>query len=274
MTFLQAFILGIVQGLTEFIPVSSSGHLVIVPWLLNWNIDPEPAFVFDVLVQWGTLLALIVYFRADLISMLKAFAYKPDSSGDVSKPEKRIGQLILLSTIPGLIGGLLLKSLIENAINSPLWVSIFLMVTGGFLFAAEKLGRRQKRISAMSNEDAIWIGISQILSLFPGISRSGSTITAGMLRGLIRKDAARFSFLMTVPIMIAAGIIALIDLYTHPDTLSQVGPILVGFLVATFVGYLSIRWLLRYLSERSLNIFSGYCILVGLGGVILVMVNG
>jgi undecaprenyl-diphosphatase len=273
MTILQALVLGIVQGLTEFIPVSSSGHLVLVPWLLRWELEPQSAFVFDVLVQWGTLLALIVYFWKDIASLVSAVLSGLMNREDRSNPDLRLAWLILLSTLPALFVGLLLKSLVEDVTDNPQWVSIFLLITGGILFIAEKLGQRIKSIADMSSGDAFWIGIFQIFSLFPGISRSGATISAGLFRGVKRKDAARFSFLIALPIMIAAGIIALIDLVKLPNATSQIGSLLIGFFVAAIVGYVSIHWLLKFLSERSLNLFSGYCILVGLLGTLAVALN-
>ena len=274
MTFFQAFVLGIVQGLTEFIPVSSSGHLVLIPWILKWELEPQSAFVFDVLVQWGTLLALVVYFWKDLSSLTSAVISGLKNREDRSNPQTRLTWQIFLATLPALIVGLFLKSLVQDVIENPLSVSIFLLFTGGILMFSERIGRRIKSMEDISNADAVWIGIFQIISLFPGISRSGATISAGLLRGLARKDAARFSFLMALPIMIAAGIIALIDLVSLPDISSQIGPLLIGFVVAAIVGYLSINWLLNFLSERSLYLFTGYCIMVGLLGVVLVVLNG
>jgi undecaprenyl-diphosphatase len=273
MTVFQAIVLGIVQGLTEFIPISSSGHLVLVPWLLNWDIDPGSTFVFDVLVQCGTLLALMIYFRRDVASISKAVVAGLGSQAARSNPEYRLAWLILISTLPAVVVGLLLKSLVQDTLSSPLWVSIFLLFTGGLLFAAEKLGNHSKAMDEIRTRDALVIGIFQILSLFPGISRSGSTITAGMLTGLRRADAARYSFLMATPVMLAAGLVALIDMVSLENAASLVGSLIIGFFVAALVGYLAIHWLLRYLRERSLIVFSIYCILIGLVGLFAVAMN-
>lgn len=270
MTLLQAFVLGVVQGLTEFIPVSSSGHLVLIPWLLKWDLEPQAAFVFNVLVQWGTLLAVIVHFWKDLIAMATAAIFSLRNRDQPLSSDARLAWLVALSTIPALFAGLLLKSLVEDAINSPKAVFIFLLITGALLFFAEKLGRRFKSMTDISHADAIWIGIFQIFSLFPGISRSGTTISAGLFRGIRRDTAARFSFLMAVPIMIAAGIVALIEFATIPDALSLIGTLFIGFIVAAIVGYISIHWLLKFLSERSLYYFSVYCLLIGLLGILTV----
>jgi undecaprenyl-diphosphatase len=273
MTVFQAIILGIVQGLTEFIPISSSGHLVMVPWLLKWELEPNSTFVFDVLVQWGTLLALVIYFRRDIASISSAVIAGLRNSEVRSNPEYRLAWLILLSTLPAISVGLLLKSLVQDAISSPLWVSIFLLFTGALLFSAEKLGSRSKLMGDMPRRDALMIGIFQVLSLFPGISRSGATISAGMFTGLRREDAARYSFLMATPIMIAAGIVALIDMAGLENAVPLFGSLIVGFFVAALVGYLAIHWLLRYLREHSLTVFSIYCIVIGLMGMLLVALN-
>ena len=273
MTLFQAIVLGIVQGLTEFIPISSSGHLVLVPWLLNWDLDPNSTFVFDVLVQWGTLLALVIYFRSDIISINRSFVAGLRDREERANSRYRLAWLILLSTLPALAVGLMLKSLVQNTISSPLWVSIFLLFTGGLLFAAEKLGNRLRVVDEMSPQDALLIGVSQILSLFPGISRSGVTIAAGMFTGLKREDAARYSFLMATPIMIAAGVVALVDLVSLDNPVSLFVTLVVGFFVAALVGYIAIHWLLRYLRERSLTVFSIYCILAGLIGILAVVLN-
>jgi len=246
---------------------------VLIPWLLKWELGPQAAFVFDVRVQWVTLLAVIVYFWKDLKVITTAAIFSLRNRDQPLSSDARLGWLVTLSTIPALFAGLLLKSLVEDAINSPRVVFIFLLLTGVLLFLAEKLGRRFKSMKDISHADAIWIGIFQIFSLFPGISRSGSTISAGLFRGVRRDTAARFSFLMAVPIMIAAGIIALIELATTPDAVSLIGTLLIGFIVAAIVGYISIHWLLKFLSERSLYFFSFYCLLIGLMGILTVGLN-
>jgi undecaprenyl-diphosphatase len=274
MTLIQAFMLGIVQGLTEFIPISSTGHLVLVPALLGWEFDPHAAFIFDILVQWGTLLAVVTYFRSELMTLFRGLWEGLRQRQIFSEPSARLAWLILLSSIPAAIAGLFLKSLVEDAIHSTLAVSIFLLINGFILFVSERLGRFGRRLQNLSISDSLWIGFAQILALFPGISRSGSTISAGLIRGLERRDAARFSFLMAIPIMFGAGVIALSDLTKAVDASSQVGPLIVGFLSATIVGYLAIRWLLRFLTQKTLNVFAAYCFIVGLGGILLAVLNG
>jgi undecaprenyl-diphosphatase len=274
MSLLQAVLLGIVQGLTEFLPVSSSAHLVLVPWLLGWSFDPDAAFVFDVLVQLGTLAAVIVFFWKDLVALVTAAVRDAFRRQPLASPEARLAWLIVLATIPAAIAGVLFKGIVEQAFDSPLVVCICLLGTAAILFTADRLGRPVRALVSLRVPDAIWIGLAQVLSLLPGISRSGSTISAGILRGLDRREAARFSFLMSVPVMLGAGLIAGIDLARLPDLPAVLPPILIGALGAAITGYLAIRWLLAFLVRRPLTIFAIYCTIVGLGGILLALVRG
>lgn len=274
MTLLQSIILGIVQGLTEFIPVSSSGHLVLVPNLLGWDISPEAAFVFDVLVQVATLVAVFAYFWNDLLSILKAFVTGLREREPFNEPDSRLGWLIILATIPAGLAGLLLKDTIEQALNSPLATAGFLFLTVGLLLVAEWLGKREHKAAELSWLDAFIIGCFQILALFPGVSRSGATITGGMLRRLDRPAAARFSFLISVPIMLAAGLLATLDLFDIPNLGEILPTFIAGFVAAAITGYLAIRWLLKYLSQHSLYGFAIYCAAFGLINLIVILVRG
>lgn len=264
MTLLQAVILGIVQGLTEFIPVSSSGHLVLVPHLLGWEFPETQAFIFDVLVQWGTLLAVVIYFWKDLkcitLSFCKGiFAGKPFATADA-----RMGWYLIIATIPAVIVGLLCKDFIAAAFSSARMTGFFLLLTALILVIAERVGKRQRSMDTITGMDALWIGCSQVLALLPGVSRSGSTIAGGMTRNLDRSAAARFSFLMSVPVLLGAGILAIKDLYAMPNLDTFLLPLLVGFLAALVSGYIAIRWLITYLGKHSLYAFAGYCLVVGL----------
>jgi undecaprenyl-diphosphatase len=264
MTLLQAFILGIVQGLTEFIPVSSSGHLVLVPHLLGWDFPETQAFVFDVLVQWGTLFAVIIYFWKDLKSIAIAFCKDSLSGKPFATADARMGWYLIIATIPAAIVGLLCKDLIAAAFSSARMTGFFLLLTALLLVIAERVGKRQRDMDSITGMDAFWIGCSQVLALLPGVSRSGSTIAGGMTRNLNRSAAARFSFLMSVPVMLGAGILAIKDLTTLPNLDSFLLPLLVGFLAALVSGYIAVRWLIAYLSKHSLYAFAGYCLIVGL----------
>ena len=264
MTLLQAFILGIVQGLTEFIPVSSSGHLVLVPHLFGWKFDQSHAFIFDVLVQWGTLFAVFVYYWRDLVAIATAFIKAAISGKPFSTDDACMGWYLIIATIPAVVVGLLCKDLIEKAFSSPRMTGIFLLVTAALLVIAELVGKRNRNTKQIRWFDAFWIGCSQVLALLPGVSRSGSTIAGGMMRNLDRSSAARFSFLMSVPVMLGAGVLAFKDLFALPATGNFFIPLIVGFLAALVSGYLAIRWLIAYLSKHSLFIFAGYCLLTGL----------
>ncbi len=264
MTLLQALLLGIVQGLTEFLPISSSGHLVILPRLLGWELPSQDAFIFDVLVQVATLLAVIAYFRRDLGRITLAFLRGLARRAPFAEADSRMGWYLILATIPAGIAGLLLKEHVEAAFASSRAAGGFLLVTAVLLLSAERLGKRSRGMEAFTWKEALAMGAAQMLAIFPGVSRSGSTIVGGMLCDLERPAAARFSFLMSVPVMLAAGALALKDLLALPHLGQALPPFLAGFAAAAIVGYLSIRWLLGYLTRHSLNAFALYCALLGL----------
>jgi undecaprenyl-diphosphatase len=269
MTILQSFILGIIQGLTEFLPVSSSAHLVITPMIFRWEIPAQQAFTFDVLVQLGTLLAVIAYFWRDLTQIVRAVLLGLAQRKPFASPLSRLGWLIVLATIPAGIIGLLIQDLVEQAFGNPRLTGVFLLVTAALLTAAEKLGKRSNNLEQLTWLDALWIGFFQALSIFPGISRSGATISGGMFRAVDRPSAARFSFLMSIPILLAAGLLAVKDLTQVSNFSSQVPTLLVGFTAAAVTGYFSIRWLLHYLSHRSFYVFAIYCAVAGVLIIIL-----
>jgi undecaprenyl-diphosphatase len=264
MTLLQSIILGIVQGLTEFLPISSSAHLVLVPYLLNWEIPPEEAFIFNVLVQVATLVAVIAFFWKDLVAILRAWFQGLFQRKPFESLLARQGWFILLATLPAGIIGLAIKDLVEQAFASPTITAFFLLVTAGLLVIAERVGKRNRPLEALNWKDALWIGFGQAIAVFPGVSRSGATISAGMTRDLQRPAAARFAFLMSIPIMLAAGLLAGLDL-VQMEGFSELLPVFIpGFIAAAVTGYLSIRWLLGYLVRGSLYGFVIYCTLLAL----------
>jgi undecaprenyl-diphosphatase len=268
MDLIQASILGLVQGLTEYLPVSSSAHLVLVPKWLGWHFDVKQAFVFDVLVQMGTLLGVIVYFFKDLSEIAKFMWQGLISGKPLARPESRLGWLVGLATIPSAVGGLLLKDEVASFFDSPKTVLAFLLMTAGLLVLAEFLSKgRRTEIKLL---DAILIGLSQLLALLPGISRSGSTISVGVMMGLTKPAAARFSFLMSIPVMLGAGLMAARDIFNDFSVLqNMLAPLLVGILVSAVSGYLVIRWFLNFLKNQSLLWFAAYCALVGGFGLLL-----
>jgi undecaprenyl-diphosphatase len=273
MTLLQALILGIVQGLTEFLPVSSSAHLVLVPHLLGWNLAKEFVFPFDVLVQLGTLVAVIYYFRKDLIEIITAVLRGIRNRKLFEETPARIGWLAILATIPAGIFGLLIKDKVEAAFSSPTATSVFLFVTAGLLLAAEFLGKRTRDLEKLTWLEALWIGAFQALSVFPGISRSGSTIAGGMTRNLDRKPAGQFSFILAIPIFLAAGFLGIRDLLAIDNLSIFLPALMVGFISAGIVGYFAIRWFLGYIATHSLLPFAGYCVMLGAGTLAFTLLN-
>ncbi len=264
MTLLQSVILGIIQGATEFLPISSSGHLVIAPYLLGWQLPPDETFVFNILVQVATLIAVWAYFWPDLSQIISAVARGLWRRKPFADPDARMGWYLALASLPAGAMGVIFLDRFEEAFHQPVGTAIFLLCTAALLLVAERLGRIGNRAEPLSWKDAVWIGLFQALSLFPGISRSGATITGGMTRHLDRPTAARFSFLMSVPIMSAAGLGALVKLYNLPDAIQMLPSLLVGFVTAAVVGYFAIRWLLGYLKSHRLYIFAAYLVLVSL----------
>jgi undecaprenyl-diphosphatase len=258
MNFLHAFLLGLLQGLTEFIPVSSTAHMLIGQKLLGIPAN-DAMFSFLILVQLGTILSLIVYFWKDLLKLVKAFFAKPFST-----QENKLGWFIIIATLPALVFGYLLKYAVETLFKTPLLeAAIRLLITAVVLALAELLGKRNRSLEKMTWLDALFVGIAQVIAIFPGASRSGTTISAGMARGLDRPSAARFAFLMSVPVMFAAGGYQALDLLKMSGLSSFLPLLAVGFFCAAMVGWLAVRWLIGYLNKHSLYVFVAYCTVIG-----------
>ena len=270
MNIIQAIILGMIQGLTEFLPISSSGHLVLLPFFLNWELPVKEMFVFDVLVQLGTLVAVIIYFRKELLSIISGFFKQLFTGKPFATHEARMGWLLIVATIPAGLAGLFLDEIVEQTFSSPLFTGIALLVTAVLLLVAEWVSKKIGDLKDITFLTALVMGLMQALALFPGISRSGSTISGGMFRNLKREAAGKFSFLMSIPIMLAAGGLSTYKMVKEVPDLSSFLPLMaIGFLAALVVGYFSIRWLLKFLNKHSLTWFSLYCALLG-GAAILV----
>jgi undecaprenyl-diphosphatase len=272
MSIFQALILGIIQGLTEYIPVSSTANLILFPWLLGWEFDPATKEVFVILVQWGTLVGVVIYFWRDIWQIAGAVVSGLSQRKPFETFEARLGWLVILATVPAVMAGVFIKGYLEQLYQAYLLISIILMLGGMLMLIAERLGKRTRDLKQLTWLDAIIVGVWQIFAMIPGFSRSSVTISGGMLRNFKRADAARFSFLMSIPALLGAGVVALKDLFDTPGLLASLAaPLAVGFLSASITGYLSIRWLLGYLKTRSLNIFviyrfvfGGFCLIVGL----------
>ena len=258
MTPINAFLLGIIEGLTEFIPVSSTAHMLILQKLLNISSDVTVT-AFLVLVQIGPLLALIVFFWKDLWNLIKAFFAKPFSTD-----ENKLAWYIIIATIPALIFGFLLRDVIQSLLQNPLLeASIRLLITAIVLSLAEWLGKRNRSLDKMTWRDALVIGFAQVLAVFPGASRSGTTIAGGMERGLDRPSATRFAFMLSVPIMAAAAGYETLSVLKEHILHNLLAPLAIGFIVAAIIGWFAIKWLLGYLGKHSLYVFAGYCAVIG-----------
>lgn len=263
MTLWHAAFWGLLQGLTEFLPVSSSGHLALAPFLLGW---PTPDLTFDLVVHLGTLGATVVYLRRDVAALLAA-AWRLARRRRMADADTRLVALIALSALPAVVLGALFNDLVERAIQAPWAVSLLLLVTGGILFASERLARRERPLEALTWADALWIGLAQAVAMLPGISRSGATIGAGLLRGLRRRDAARFSFLMVLPVIAGATLMQLWRVLRGHVMSASAAHLAVGLAVAAVSGYAAIAFLLRHVQTRSLRPFAYYCWALALVGL-------
>ncbi len=304
MDLFQALILGLVQGATEYIPVSSSAHLVIVPWLLNW---PDASFAFEVLVQWGTLVGVFVFFWQDIWAISRGVVRGLLQGKPLATAEARLGWLVVIATIPAVVLGVLFKDYFEAAFAAPVFAGGLLILTALLLVVAERFGppvlpsgseeipepaaaagggggnpgisarsaiRRPGRVlENLSWLDALIIGFWQAAAILPGISRSGATIGGAVIQGFTRPAAARFSFLMSIPALLGAGLVALQDLMVADLLRAELPAITVGFVAAAVSGYICIRWLLHYLQRHTLYIFAAYCIAFSLLTMVVAMVR-
>ena len=299
MTLFQAIVLGVLQGLAEFLPISSSAHLSLAPWVFGWQ---DPGLAFDVALHLGTLITLLWYFRRDWAALISAAArivQRPavvaeafrspgtavpaPAQVDAGAPltplapavdpgdeERRVVYLVL-ATIPGAIGGLLLEERAETSFRSPALTAVALIVMGALLWAADRFARNDRPLGAMRWQDALLVGLSQVAALVPGVSRSGSTITAGRALRFDRASAARFSFLMSMPITAAAVALKL------PDAVMQFGitpPFVVGVLTAAVSSWVAIAVLLRYIARHSFGVFAVYRVALGAAVLALVAARG
>jgi undecaprenyl-diphosphatase len=266
MTLIHAFLLGIIQGLTEFIPVSSTAHLLITQQLLGIPAS-DAMFSFLVLVQLGTIVSLIAFFWKDLLAIVVETLKNLGGVGNFNglPQNAKLGWYIVIATIPALLAGVLLKDLVEALFKTPLIEAAIRLFAAAVLLAlAEYLGKRTRKLDSMTWLDALIVGLMQVIAVFPGASRSGTTIAGGMFRGFDRPSAARFAFLMSVPVLLAAGAYESLGLLKLPN-LGQFLPLLaVGFITAAIVGWFAIKWLIDYLNKHSLYVFAAYCAVIGL----------
>jgi undecaprenyl-diphosphatase len=264
MSLLEAIIIGIIQGATEFLPISSDGHLVLLPAIFNL---PQPDLVLIGLVHAGTLVAIVSYFWRDILQIIRGVIdglVKRDPLGEV---HSRLGWFMLLGSIPAAVVGLTALDFFEAQFESPVVAAVGLLVTAVFLVVGERLLRGDKPLDRLTWVDALIIGLFQVLALLPGVSRSGTTIAAGLWRGLDRPTAARFSFLVGLPAIAGAGLLSILDIAGANGSL-PIGHYVAAFLAAAIVGYLCIAFLLNWVKRHSLIPFAVYCVLLG-GGYLL-----
>ena len=265
MSVLEAIILGITQGLTEFLPISSTAHLRIVPAFAGWE---DPGAAFTAIVQLGTMAAVLLYFRSDLIRIAHAWLRSLRDREARHELDARLGWYIVIGTIPIGVFGLIFHDQIENGARDLYLIGSALIVLGLVLLAAERVARHDRPLERITTRDGILIGFGQALALVPGVSRSGATLTVGLFLGLDRPSAARFSFLLSVPAVVLSGLFEFFSILNE-DTQVGWGALAVATLLAFVVGYASIAFLLRFLAHHSTIVFVVYR--VALGAIVLIL---
>ena len=279
MPILEAIVLGIIQGLTEFLPISSTAHLALTPWLVtklglaNWA---DPGLTFDVALHSGTLLAILLYFWRTWIQILRAafggkvvrFSETSDSQRNLTPEEehseRRLLWYMIAATIPAGLAGALLEKRIETSFRSPMLMASMLILVAIVMWLAERASRLQKPLPQLNFGDAMTVGVLQAFAVVPGVSRSGITISGGLFRNLTREAAARFSFLLSTPIIAGAALLKLHHVMKEGLPPGMATPFLVGIAVSAVVGYATIAWFIRYLTVKTMTVFVVYRILLGL----------
>lgn len=254
----HAIILALVQGLTEFLPISSSAHLILMPHLLGWQ---DQGLAFDVAVHVGTLIAVVFYFRHDISRLF--LAWVASCIGRPLTHDARLAWLVVLATLPVMLAGLVLHDYIASNLRSPLVIATTTIVFGLVLLLADRMGCRQRALDTLNRRDALFIGIAQAIALIPGTSRSGITMTAALMLGLTRSDAARFSFLLAVPTILVAGGFETLNLLESPDRVDW-GVLLTGIVVATVSAWLCIHFFLKLIDRIGMLPFVIYRLLLGI----------
>ncbi len=261
MTVFQALVLGIVQGLGEFLPISSSAHLVLVPWVMGW---PYAGLTFDVALHIGSLISVVAFFWKDWLSLFGEALRRRRSH------EASLFWYLVVATIPGAAVGYIFEEQAETVFRTPLLIAIMLIVMGIILYWVDRRSTERKSIKAISLADSLLIGLSQALAIIPGVSRSGVTMTAGRALGLTREAAARFSFLLSTPIIVGAGIFKLKDIALGDITIAFI----TGVVSSAVVGFISIGFLLRYLSVRGFGVFAWYRFIAGAAIIVIALFRG
>jgi undecaprenyl-diphosphatase len=259
---LQAAILGLVQGLGEFLPISSSAHLVLIPWLFKWN---DPGLTFDIALHIGTLIAVAIYFWKDWLKLITK------GLTDVRSTEGKLFWYLVAATIPGAVVGFLLEKKAETIFREPILIATMLILLGVLLYWADRRGVKHIEMNRITFRTSLFIGLSQALAIIPGVSRSGITMTMGLLMGLTREGAARFSFLLAAPIIFGAALVKLPFLISNPSILTI--NFIIGILVSFVIGILSIGFLLRYVQTNNFLPFAWYRFILGSLVIVIVLMR-
>ncbi len=273
MTVLQAIVLGIVQGLTEFLPISSSGHLLLVPWLFNWHFlleNPDLNKTFDVALHLGTFVAVVIYFRREIGRLIGAWA-RSISRRSLAEPEGKLAWLLIVSTIPAALVGVAFEGFITDTLGKPWMIGVALIVFAGFMYLVDHAAKLDRGLEALTWADALLIGVAQSLALLPGVSRSGITMMTGLLMRLDRESAARYSFLMSIPVIGGAAAYKGLEVARDGLPAGTAMPFAVGMVSAALSGIAAIWFVLAYLKHHNFNLFVLYRIVVGVGVLILVV---
>ena len=269
MNIIQALILGIVQGLTELLPISSSAHLNLFPWLFNWG---EMSASFDVALHIGTLLALVIFFFKDWVNLVKGGYKKAIKKEDST--EGKIFWYLIVATIPAGIVGVLFEDIFDNFFRKQIWlIAIALIVMGIIIYLVDKKSKQEKKLSKMTVKDAIIIGISQVFALIPGFSRSGTTIAAARSLGIKRDDAAKFSFYLSAPVVLGAVGVQLLKPNTYAVIATNPIPFIIGILTSFIVGLVCIKYLLKYLHKHNFKVFMIYRIALAIIVLLTIIVR-
>jgi undecaprenyl-diphosphatase len=266
----QAIILGVIQGLAEFLPISSSAHLIAVPWAFGWSDDGGVAF--DVALHWGTLAAVLWVFWRDWLRLIGAGLRSLVERRIGQDPDRRLFWALVIASVPGAVLGKLLNKLAEDRLRSPLLIAGTMAVMGVLLWAADRLGKKSQDAAGICYPRAFAIGVAQAAALVPGVSRSGATITAGLFFGYTRESIARFSFLMSTPIIFGAGLVKIPELVHRiraHETGVTAGAVAAGMIAAAVTGVIAVKWMLRYLRTNSYGIFAAYRLVVAVAIVAL-----
>ena len=266
MNILQGIIIGIVQGLTEFLPVSSSAHLIFIQKLLG----VESSLAFDTFLHLGSLLAVLIFFRADIYKMLNAWLFSVEDivkhrfkEGFYEDPYKRLAWYVILATVPVGLVGVLFEDSVDALFAGALYVpAFFLFVTGTILYLSQRMTSGEVNFNNVGAKEALFMGLGQACAILPGLSRSGTTIAAGLVIGLDKEFAAKFSFILSIPAILGAFLVQLKDIGSAMD--ANFLPIFLGFIAAFIAGYAAIKWMLELIQKRSLDIFAYYCWIVGI----------